>query len=82
MTSGGSLHLPDLLQHFQAVDSGQPDIEQDQVEAAFAEQFDAVFTARADADFVALVFEDAAQGLPDAGFVIDDEDVCHGLGQL
>ena len=73
------LKLADPLQHFQPIDSGQPHIQQDQVEAAFAQQLQTVFAARADAGFVSFVLENAAQGFADTGFVIDDQDVCHDL---
>ena len=78
MTSGGS----SIARIFSSTSSpsipGQPDVEQDQVEAGLAQQFEAVFAAGAGADFVALVFENALQGFADTGFVVDNEDVCHG----
>ena len=79
MTSGGSSSARIFSSDLQAVDSGQPDIEQDYVEAGFAKQIETVFAARADAGFVAFVLENALQGFADAGFVVDDEDVSHCL---
>src|SRR5208283_330966 len=43
-----------------------------------AQQLQAIFAARADADFVSLVLEDAAHGFADTGLIIDNQDVCHG----
>ena len=75
MTSGGSSSCANFLEDFEAVDAGEPDVEQDDVEGGFAEQIETVFAARAGGGFVAFVLEDAAEGFADAGFVVDDEDV-------
>ncbi|HWY08856.1 MAG TPA: hypothetical protein VNY24_18490, partial [Candidatus Acidoferrales bacterium] len=46
-----------------------------------AQQLQTIFAARADAGFVSLVLENAAQGFAYTGFVIDDQDVCHDLAE-
>ena len=65
------------MQSFEAVHSGQPDIEQHYVERAFAQSFEAGFAAVRDRGLVAFVLEHALKRLPDAGFVVHDEDVMH-----
>ena len=76
---GRILHFAYFLQDFETVDAGEPDVEENEVEGAFAELVETIFAAGTDADLVILVFEDAAQGFADAGFVVDDEDVGHSL---
>ena len=40
MTSGGLSSFANFLQRFEAVDAGQPDVEQDHIESDFAQQFE------------------------------------------
>src|SRR5208282_4365627 len=71
------LHFADSLEHLESVDSWQPNIEQNHVEAALSQQFETIFAARAGAGLVPFVLEDAAQRFADTGFVVDDKNVCH-----
>src|ERR1035441_5135062 len=69
----------DFFENFKTVDSGEPDIEQNYVEAGLTKQIKTVFPARADAGLVAFVLENALEGFADRGFVVDDEDMRHCL---
>ena len=80
MTSGGILDVVNLLQGFQAVHSGQPDVEQHHVERAFAQGVQAGFAAVRTEGLVPFIFEHTLERLPDAGFVVHDEDVMHAGG--
>jgi len=75
------IHLANLPEHLQPINPCKPDIQQNQVEARLAQQVEAVFATRADAGLVAFVLENASQRLADAGFVVNDEDVCHDFGR-
>ena len=77
MTSGAFSRSLNLLQGFEAVHAGQPDVEQHDVEGAFAQSFQAGFAAVRNRGLVAFVLEHALERLPDAGFVVHDEDVMH-----
>ena len=75
---GRVLERANFLQHFQAVDAGQPHIEQHHVNIGFAQLRQAIFAARADGRRVAFVLENTLQRFADGGFVVDDQDVGHG----
>ena len=66
-----------LAQRFEAVDSGQPDVEEHEVIGGFGNLLQALFAARNGFGGEAFVFEDAFQRLPDTGLVVDNEDSWH-----
>jgi len=60
----------------QSVDARQPDIEEHARVETLIERTQALFTGGDGSDAEAFVLEDAAQGLADAGLVIDYENRC------
>ena len=78
---GGILEVANLLQGFEAVHSGQPDVEQDDVEGALAQSLQAGLATVGGRGLVAFILEHALERLPDAGFVVHDEDVMHAGGR-
>ena len=66
--------LAQALQRGEAVDAGQPDVEDDEVERPAREPIEAGFAARHRLDRVALVFQNSGERRPNARFVIDDRE--------
>ena len=77
MTSGAFSRSLIFWQSFEAIHSGQPDVEQHHVKCAFAQGLEAGFAAVGDRDLVAFVLQHALERLPDAGLVVHDENVMH-----
>ena len=74
--------LADDAQPLQAVHTGQPDVEQDQVHILLVEQLQPLLGRTGGQRGEALVAENAREGLADGGFVVDDEDgIGHGRGR-
>jgi len=65
-------------QGFETVNAGEPDVEEDDVQATVGCTFDGAFGGIRGFGHVALVGEDGGERFADAGFVVNDEDV--GLG--
>src|SRR5262249_21219942 len=63
----------DLLQDGDAVDVGQPDVQEHQVDLRRPEGLEGVGCVRGLQDVV-LVFQDQAEGIPQAGVVVHDQD--------
>jgi hypothetical protein len=61
------------IQRFEAIDTGQPDIQDHQFEDRPGQQIQTRLAILDRFDLKALVFQDAAEGVPNAGFVIDDQ---------
>ena len=74
------VELANLLQRLEAVDAGQPDIEQHHVKCSLAQQVEAGFATLDRGCGVAFVGQNAGQGVANSGFVINDQDVMH-VGQ-
>jgi len=75
-------HGLDAAERFEAIHAGEPDVEQDDVEAAVGGAFQGAFRRFGGFGDVAFVGEDGREGFADAGFVVNDEDVWfrrHGL---
>ena len=70
---GRIVELANSLQSFEAVDAGQPDIEQDHVERGFAQQVEAGLAASDRGSGVAFVGQNAGEGVANSGFVVNDE---------
>src|SRR6185503_17731491 len=64
-------------QSFQAVDSGQPDVEQDGVKIMLLEQFEAGLATSCDRGRVAFVFQYPGEGFLDSNLVVHNQDVGH-----
>ena len=60
---------------FETVNAGKPDVQEDDVEAAVRCAFKSAFGGVGGFGDVAFVDKDGREGLADAGFVVDDEDV-------
>jgi hypothetical protein len=61
-------------ERLEPVDRGQPDVEQQQVEAPRLQRRQACFAALDGVDEIALVRQDSRERGPDARFVVDDQD--------
>jgi hypothetical protein len=72
---GGMRKSLNAGESFQAVHAREPDVEEDDVEAAVGSAFDGTFGGVSVFGDVALVGEDGRERFADAGFVVDDEDV-------
>ena len=73
----GPVRLRNLLnpvQRFQTIDAGQPDIQNHQFEDGAGEEIETGFAVLHGFDLKTFVFQDAAQGLPNARLVVDDQD--------
>src|ERR1035438_5574402 len=75
---GRIVELANPFQSLQAVDTGQPDIEQHDVKWGFAQKVEARFAAPRRSGGIPFVSEDAGEGVANSVFVINDEDVMHG----
>ena len=73
-SSGIALHLNERAD---AIDPRQPNIEQNKRVGRVGHFFEAFFATRRSIGGIAFVFEDAFQRLPDAWFVVDNEDSGH-----
>src|SRR5439155_4669669 len=69
--------LPQLAERLQAIRVGQPDVQEHEIENAFRKFLQTLFTAGHGFSGETFVLEDAFQRLPDAWFVIDNEDSWH-----
>ncbi len=75
---GRVIHLADSFQRLQAIDAGQPDIEQHHFVAVLApQQLEAFFPALHRCSFVAFVRQHSLQRFANAGFVVNDENFMH-----
>ena len=74
---GRIIEFTDPLQGFQAVYAGEPDIQQNHVEATPVQQFEASLTSSGHRCLVAFVLQHPLKRLLDRGFVVDDEDGGH-----
>jgi hypothetical protein len=74
---GPAVALPDAPQDLQAVDVGQPDIEEHQVGRGFAEGPDPALARLGDDDIKAFLGQLGGQGLADERVVLDDQDGSH-----
>ena len=74
---GSIFHIPDFLEGFEAIHSGEPDIEQHYVKRAFAQSFEAGFATARNPDLIVFVLQHALQRLLNAGLVVHDENVMH-----
>jgi len=68
----------DAAQGFEAVHAGEPDVQENDVEAAVGGAFQSAFGGFSGFGDVAFVGEDGREGFANAGFVVDDEDVWFG----
>src|SRR5581483_6930852 len=75
---GGIFKRLDLLQRFEAVHAGKPDVEQDEIEGTFAQKLEASFAGGDGGSFVTFVLQDSGERLLNSDFVVHDEDVVHG----
>ena len=66
----GQGHFLNARQHLHAVQAGQPDVQQHQLEGASGEQRQAGFAVLGGIHRIAFVLQHAAEGLADAGLVI------------
>ena len=78
---GSIVEVTDLVQSFQAVHPGQPDVKQHDVEGTFAQSLQAALATVGGRGLVAFIFKHALERLPDAGFVVHDKDVMHAGGR-
>jgi len=60
---------------FEAVNAREPDVKEDDVEAAVRGAFNGAFSGVGGFGDVAFVGEDGRERFADAGFIVDDEDV-------
>src|ERR1700689_1585123 len=74
---GRIVEQTNLFEHFETVDSGQPDIKQNYVEARLSELLEAILAPWATAGLLVFFLKNALQRFADTGFVVDDEDVSH-----
>ena len=74
MTMISSSRLLDLLQHLQAVDAGQLDIEQHQVGGLLPDQPQGILPGAGGKDLVSLLLQVLLQGPADQMLVIDHQD--------
>ena len=72
---GRVLQHTDFFQDLQPIDSRQPNIEKNDIEAGFAKLVETVFAARTDTGLIAFVLENSLQGFPDCGFVVNNKDM-------
>ena len=73
--------LDQLLQGFEAVDAGQPDVEQHNIHRLAAKRVQALLAASREQRFVALILQHALQRAADLGLVIHDQNGLHFAGQ-
>ena len=80
MTSGRGfgVHGADLVEGFEAVAVGQPDVEQHDVVDGVAREDEGFGGGAGGGDGVAFFAEDLFERVANLGFVVDDEDVVHG----
>ena len=74
---GPAVALLDPPQHLQAVDVGQPDVEEHQVRRGFAEGPHPGLAGLGHGDLEALLGQLGGQGLADERVVLDDQDGSH-----
>src|SRR5262249_44406403 len=65
------------FQRFQAVDSGQPDIQQYHVELLSVQDVEAGLAALRQQGFETLILQYVFERLADRGFIVNDENVMH-----
>ena len=78
MITGGAPALRRRSSTDEAVDAGQPEIEQDEIELLARELRDPLLARLAERGLVPLVVEDLGERRADGGLVVDDEDFGHG----
>jgi hypothetical protein len=62
------------VERFQSINARQPDVEDDQFEDRACEQIEACLAVLDCLDVEAFILENPAEGLPDTGLVVDNED--------
>ena len=62
-----------LLQCFDAIDSGHPDIQQHQVRRFFVDYFQCFISIGCGDDLKSFIRQEAAEGFEDGGFVVNDQ---------
>ena len=77
----GAALLP-FAQQADAVGIGHPDVEEDELRFIALVQLAGFFGVGGGVGGVAFVAEDVGEGVEDAGFVVDDEDVGSGAGHV
>ena len=69
---------PQSLDHLDAVDAGQPEVEQDDVGMVPGREVERLLARRGEVDLVAAGSQVDAQGPPDLRLVVDHEDAGDG----
>ena len=68
------VEIVEARERFEAVEPGHLHVEEDQMGMELRVERDGLAAGRRDPDLEILVLEDLFERLPDAGFVVDDED--------
>ena len=73
---GNGFAVVEAFKSGEAVDAGKPDIEKNQIERAAIDGGETFFAGSDGFHFVTFLAEKGAEGLADAGFVVNDENGC------
>ena len=76
---GFGIHRAQLVQHFEAIAVGQPDVEQHDVVDRVARQNERVGRVAGGGDGVAFFAQNLFERIANLGFIVHDEDVIHKI---
>ncbi len=73
---------PQSTQRFEAVDAGQPDVQEDEVGSQLRGDVQAILGVGGEGDLIALLLESVLDATRDGVFVLDDQDRWHAAGMV
>jgi hypothetical protein len=74
---GRGFELANLLQGLKAIDSREPDVQKHDVKRLALDLVESSLSTGSIGYAIAFILKDSAQGVPNGGFVINDQDIRH-----